>query len=107
MIGNLNKRVTIQQNIKTADGGGGFVTEWKSIATNPSVYAAINPLSGGEQLRFHQLENNISHRVIVRYRDDVDTTMRLINGTTIYDIKSVINIGERCEYLEILANVRI
>ncbi len=106
MIGSLNKRVTIQKALYSSDGGGGLASEWQSIATNPNVYAAISPLSGGEQLRFHQLENNISHRIIIRYRDDINTTMRLINGTITYDIKSIINIGERCEYLEILAIVK-
>jgi len=103
MIGALNKRITVQELIKTPDGGGGFSQVWQSVASNPNIYAMVKPVSSSEQLSFHKLENNITHRIIIRYRADLNTAMRIINGTAVYDIKSIINIEGRNEYLEILA----
>jgi SPP1 family predicted phage head-tail adaptor len=106
MIGKLNKRITIQEQNRTPDGGGGFSVVWQSIAANPSVYASVVPLSGGEVLSMRQLENTVTHRVMIRYRSDITTAMRILNGTEVYDIKSIINIGGRNEYIEILATAR-
>lgn len=107
MIGNLKHRVTFQKSVRTPDGGGGFTEIWQSIDSNPIVYAAIMPLSGGEQLRFHQLEATVTHRIVIRYRSDVTSAMRIVRGTTIYDITAVTDRNGQGVYLEILATVKI
>lgn len=106
MIGTLNKRITLQESAETPDGAGGVSLAWQSIAVNPSVYASITPLSGGEQWRYHQLENTVTHRIVLRYRDDLTARMRILHGTTPYDIHSIINLNGEGQYVEILASVK-
>jgi len=106
MIGELKKRITVQEVVETPDGGGGFTDAWQSISTNPDLYASITPLSSGESLKFHQLENSATHKIIIRYRDDLTTSMRILNGTTVYDINAIADIKGRNEYLEILTTLK-
>jgi len=105
MIGNLRKRITIQEQVRTPDGGGGFSEVWQDIASNPNLYASIVPISSREQLRFDRLKSEISDRIIIRYRNDITPGMRIVNGAVIYKINSFIDRGGRKEYLEILATV--
>ena len=39
--------------------------------------------------------------VLIRYRSDVDETCAVLKGTLQYEIKSIDNIEERSEYLEL------
>ncbi|MFH1158058.1 MAG: phage head closure protein [Pseudomonadota bacterium] len=107
MIGDMKHRVTFQKSVRTPDGGGGFAETWQNIDSNPIVYAAIMPLSGGEQLRFHQLEATVTHRIVTRYRSDVTPAMRIVRGTMIYDIAAVTDRDGQGAYLEILATVKV
>jgi SPP1 family predicted phage head-tail adaptor len=106
MIGALKHRVALQQAVRSADGGGGFTETWQNLATAPEVYAAIVPLSGGEQLRFHQLEAAVTHRITIRYRTDITPAMRIVKDGTVYDIISALDRNGEGIYLEILAAVR-
>lgn len=106
MIGALTYRVTLQEAVRTPDGGGGFTEAWQNIAETPTVYAAIQPLSGGEAFRFRQLEAAATHRIIIRHRTDITSAHRLLHGTDIYDIVSVLDADEKREFLEIVAVYR-
>lgn len=106
MIGDLKQRVTVQESALTPDGSGGFTESWQAVAADPEIYAEIIPLSGGEQLRFHQLEITATHRITIRYRGDVTPAMRMVKSATVYDIASVTDRGGRGVWLDILATVR-
>jgi len=111
MIGLLKNRVTIEEAVRTPDGGGGFAQSWQAIPQDPEVYAVILPLSGAEQLRHHQLQSTVTHSIIIRHRGDVTPAMRIVKGATVYDIISLTERPAQGQagqaYLEILAAVRI
>ncbi len=97
--GRLRHRVTLQNAADTADGGGGFTTTWSDVAT---VWAAIEPLKSRERLFAQQLETPVTHRVTIRYRAGVTAKMRLKFGARVFNIRGVINAGERDRTLELL-----
>jgi len=103
MIGDLKYKVTLQQPVLTGDGGGGFTESWQNVASTPTVYADIAPLSGGERLRFHQQETFVTHRITLRYRGDLTNAMRLVRGERIYTILSITDRDGRGIWLDILA----
>lgn len=101
MIGKLRHRLTIEEEVRVADGGGGFDLSWQAIATEPVVWGRVTPLSGREVLRASQLQTPVSHRVTIRYRADVTASMRLTLGSRVFNIRALINVEERDRWLEL------
>jgi len=97
----MKKRATLQHRARTPDGGGGFSETWTDVASVPEVYAEIVPLSGSEQLRYHQLSTVVTHRITLRYRSDVTADMRLVSGGRVYNIVSAVSRDDL--WLDILA----
>ena len=86
-IGELRHRVTIQEKTVTIDTYGGEVVAWADVAT---VWAAVEPLSGREFLEGGRLENEINHRIRIRYREGLTPSMRVCWQSRAFDIESVI-----------------
>ena len=86
-IGDLRHRVTIEKKIVTIDAYGDEVVSWAEVAT---VWAAVEPLSGREFLEGRRLENEINHRIRIRYREGLTPSMRVVWGPRAFDIESVI-----------------
>lgn len=103
MIGMLRSRLTLQEPVRTPDGGGGFTTVFENVTANPVVFARITQVSGAESMNSGSLSSRTVYRIILRYRGDVTPQMRLIDGDTVYAITSVVAINDRRNYLEIVA----
>lgn len=102
IIGAMRERITLQSATRTLDAGGGAVVSWTPLAFAAHVWARIEPLSGGEALQAMRLQARVTHRVRLRWRDDVTAAMRLVWGTRVLNIRAVINPDERRRYLELL-----
>lgn len=72
----LTERVTIEQRSTTADAFGGQIVSWETLAT---VFAEVEALA--QTVRERSLADQVKavagYRVRLRYRDDVDASMRL------------------------------
>lgn len=106
MIGDLKYRITLQEPVRTPDGGGGFSEAWQDLAAAPEVYAAIRPLSGGETFRFRQLETVATHRILTRFRPDITPAHRILHGADVYDIVSATDADGQQAFLDIVAVLR-
>ena len=102
MIGRLRRRLTIEAANPTDDGHGGQSDPWASPVTVATVWARIEPLRGREALEAGRLEARHSHRVTIRYRDDVVAGQRARIGARIFNIRSVANRGDRDRWLELI-----
>ena len=98
MIGDFRHRVIFQKEVKVPDGYKGHAVTWQDVIT---VWASVDPLSGREYFYAHQIKNAISHRIRIRYRTDVNEAMRIRHGDRYFSIESMIDMGERREFLEI------
>ena len=100
--GMMRNRVTIQRNDLEADGGGGFADDWHSIATG--IPAQLMPADENENVHGGQLETPTRLRVVMRYRDDIQPRMRLIEETLeqTFNIQSIINVEYRNRWLELV-----
>ena len=86
--GQLRHKITIEQLSATQDPNTGEMIEaWSTFAT---TLAAIAPLSGRELLTAQQVASNVSARVIIRYQDGVNPSMRVNRQGAIYSIEAVI-----------------
>ncbi|MEO0618818.1 MAG: phage head closure protein [Pseudomonadota bacterium] len=98
-LGELRHRLTLEmRNVESDDAGGEIVT-WIGGAT---VWGEVTPLSGVEFLRQDRLASTLTHRVRLRYRDDVSAAVRLRLGGRIFEILSVRDVEERHRWLECL-----
>ncbi len=93
-VGALRKRFLVQEELPIPDGAGGYALTWTTRAT---AWAALTPLSGREVLAAGHLEGRVSHKVVMRWRKDMPLTpaMRLVLGERIFNIRSVVNAGEK------------
>lgn len=53
--------------------------EWQEVAT---VWAAIEPLSAREFIQSQATQAQITARIVIRYRDGLDSSMRLVHVRT-------------------------
>jgi len=97
--GALRHRVVIEHRTVQPDGAGGQTVTWNDGAT---VWAAIEPLSGVELLRRDRVSGALTHRVSLRFRDDVVPEGRLRYGARIFEILVVRDVDERHRWLDCL-----
>lgn len=94
--GDLNRRVTIEQLSTAGDRMGGASSTWTTLTT---VWAKVSPKSGVERLHADQLTPTITYVVTIRYRKDVDASMRLVYESRTLRINSVIDQDEQHRFL--------
>lgn len=96
IIGRLDKRVTFQQKIFTTDASNQHkVTGWEDVATNPEVWAQVDYKSGSEDFQSDQLVAVKMASIGIRYRTDLTTENRVLVGSEIYDILTIIEVGRK------------
>ncbi|GAB4274628.1 phage head closure protein [Thermincola ferriacetica] len=84
----LRHRITIQQNNgTTTDSEGIPIENWFDVVT---VWARIRDLSGREYFAAQQVQAEVSTEITIRYREGINTNMRVKYGSRIFGIQSII-----------------
>ena len=83
--GRLRHRVLIEQYVLALDSNGDVAQDpatgetsgsWQEVVT---VWAAIEPLSAREFLAAQATQSQVTARVLIRHRSDLDASMRLVH----------------------------
>lgn len=91
--GTMRKRVSVQKFTESRGAQGGFVRTW---VTENTVWAKVMPLGAQERIDADQTQNVRTHRVTMRfYSPGITGVDRLLFGTRILNIVSVVDPGER------------
>jgi len=70
----FRNRVTFQENDETPDAGGWKQAEdWQSIATDPTVWCSVVPITADESFTADADIPSVTHRIFLRNRDDLNT----------------------------------
>lgn len=85
--GQLRHRITLQKPQAIVSPYGERTVSWVDVET---VWADFHPLSVREFLAQSGTQSQVSARVVIRYRDDVDATMRIAYRDKVYDIAGVL-----------------
>lgn len=101
--GRLNRRVTIQRKVGTADAWGQPDLVWTDIAT---VWAHVLTVTGSgfvnnEMVTGGTEVSRTTASIRIRMRRDVDAGMRVVLGASIYEIRAVLPDEEGDEYLDL------
>lgn len=95
----LRQRVTLQEETQTADGVGGYTRSWNDVA---ELWVEISPLNGKEKLFAMQRQSTVTHRVVLRFRDGIKASQRLMFDNRALYIQSISGLGKSAEFLELL-----
>lgn len=100
--GKLRNRVTIQQIGTTQDEIGQTVTGWEDVAT---VSADIRYLNGIERLKADSSTSLAKASIRIRYREGINAGMRIVHGTTAYNIAAVLpDVGKK-QHVDLVCEV--
>ena len=101
-IGKLNRKVTIQHLVEGQDEIGQPVTTWEPLAT---VWASVRYLSGAETIKAGAQVSTTQASIRIRRRTDVTAAMRVVLGSTVFQIKSVLPDEQERERLDLVCEV--
>jgi len=102
--GDLRHRLVIEAGQRSDDGGGGALVNWVTVAT---VWGAVIPLAGREAVSAERLAGQVSHRIVVRYRDDVTPSMRIRQGARSFRIMVTLDPDQRRHWLHCLCEEEV
>lgn len=98
--GRLRHRVELQKPVSQRDPQGGPIVTWQKVA---DVWAEIQPIRGAEFVQAQQLEATMTHKIMLRYRNDVTVQHRLLYQERAFNIVAVQHVRERNRQLDIMA----
>jgi SPP1 family predicted phage head-tail adaptor len=86
--GKLNKRVRLQRPARTQDEDtGGMIDGWEEVRTQ---FASIEPLSANAFIAAQAVQSKVSTRIVLRYRDDITASWRVLHKGRTYNIEGVL-----------------
>jgi len=95
----LRHRITIQEGTSTRSASGAVVEGW---VTHVAAWASIEPLRGQEYLAAKAQEAAVSVRIRMRYQAGITQAMRVLYGSRVFEIVSVINYLEKNKELQLM-----
>ena len=99
--GTLRNRITIQKKAVVYDRFHSPIEGKELWSDYVKIWASFKGLRGSEYFASQQLQNKNYIRMYVRYRADITVDMRILHGTTIYNIESITPSNNK-DYLEML-----
>jgi SPP1 family predicted phage head-tail adaptor len=103
-IGKLRHRIAIEQVTETQDTDGSVIETCSIFA---AMQASIEPISGREYIAAQSTQADVTHRINLRYMPGITPKMRVNYNSRIFDILSVINVGERNRELQLMCRESI
>lgn len=88
----LDRRIVIEQRTDTRNALGEGVPAWTTFAT---VWAQRVPMRGAELFAAQQVVPQVENKLRIRWRDDLDESMRIVDDGVTYGIQHIAEIGRR------------
>jgi len=90
--GELDKQGTIQFLAKSKNSFGEDIETWTDLATN--IWCSIEPVSGSERWLQQERVSEATFKIKMRYRANLNSTMRLKYKNRYLQFLAVLNLGE-------------
>jgi SPP1 family predicted phage head-tail adaptor len=98
--GLLSRRLTLEAPVESADGAGGVARSYSAVAT---LWAQVTPVSAARAIEAERAGARVTHRIGIRFSDDITTQHRFRDGTRIFRIVSLRDRDGRRRFLAIEA----
>lgn len=82
-VGRLRHRLRLERRIDVEGDDGEIEPGYRLIA---EVWGSIEPMSGREFFAAQQVNAEASVRIVIRWREGVEATSRVVNGSDLYDV---------------------
>ncbi|MVX64228.1 phage head closure protein [Clostridium chromiireducens] len=99
-IGDLRHRITLQKFTTVVNENGFEEEAWQDYET---VWASGSNLSGREYYQAATVQAEKTVKFLIRYIEEVDTSMRILFKNKQYNITSIDNMKYTNKYIEIKA----
>jgi SPP1 family predicted phage head-tail adaptor len=97
--GDLRHHFLIQEQLASQDSYGQAVSPWTNFAW---AWGSIEPINGREFFAVQQVRSEVDTKVRMRFLAGVQSTMRIVLGSKIFDIQSVIDVEYRHVELQLM-----
>ena len=94
--GQLSARLDLEMRNDSGDGQGGIVPNFAPVT---SLWARIEPVSVSEEERMDAEMFMVTHRIWIRFREDVAAGMRFRKGTRFFTVRALHDPDETRRYL--------
>lgn len=99
-VGELDQRISVKRETRTADGTGGFTVADTTVAT---LWAHVRPKRGKEVGIHDKVEAPAMYIFAIRYRSDLLERDRITWNGDDYNIRAILTRGGRKMFLELEA----
>ncbi|MHB2265908.1 phage head closure protein [Aliihoeflea sp. PC F10.4] len=94
--GRLRTELIVEDVIVAGDGAGGVTENWVEVAT---LFAHVEPKRANMRFGADQHQIDVTHRITLRYRQDIFRRMRFRNRERVFEIRSLVDPDETQRYL--------
>jgi SPP1 family predicted phage head-tail adaptor len=94
--GALRNELRLEKAEAVADGLGGYSESWSEVAV---LFGLVEPVAAVSVFRADQATETVTHRVTIRWRNDIRSGMRFRKGERVFDIITVFDPDETGRYL--------
>jgi len=94
--GAFRTELVLEEAVPEGDGAGGSVVEWVEVAR---LLAHVDPVSARSAFGADQRLETVTHRVTLRFREDVRSGMRFARQGRAFEILTVHDPDETGRYL--------
>jgi SPP1 family predicted phage head-tail adaptor len=94
--GLMRRELSLQSLVPVADGAGGYDETWQEAAL---VFGAVEPVSALSFRAAAQALEETTHRITIRWREDVKQGMRFALGSRVFAIQTAHDPDETRRYL--------
>ena len=100
--GNFRNLVTIQAPTTVQDAAGQPISSWATVAR---VWADIRTTNGMEAIKADAVASTVQASIRTRWRRDVTSAMRVLDGSTVYQITAVLPDMRKRQYIDLVCKV--
>jgi SPP1 family predicted phage head-tail adaptor len=91
-VGVMRQRLTLDAAVESTDDSGALQTTWSAVG---DIWGQIVPASSGDRFLADRQEETITHRILIRWRNDVQSGGRFHLGDRTFVVHSAIDPDER------------
>lgn len=100
--GQLNTPIEIQRPATGQDALGQPIEGWDLVV---KTWANVRHLNGTESIKAGAVTSSVNASIRIRWRKDIDASMRVLAGTTVYAIRAVLPDMQSRETVDLVCEV--